>query len=170
MIHDFKSALKYSKSNLGNQQGDLKWKIAKKPLQVGFSYLYFCSLLGWVFWCQPCPLITMVNNNNDMAAYLWTASWSSRAAAFSLSCFSALSRASFSWSCAHLSLVSGAFSEIRNSGFGKSESFSRAKLIYLKFGKNLIFMLFFNLIIFYYNMHKFTTGSHYSWSGSYQLN
>ena len=46
LTHDsyFKSALKYSKS-LGNQQGDLQWKIAKKnpkkPFQVSFVMFGF---------------------------------------------------------------------------------------------------------------------------------
>ena len=56
----FKSALKYSRSNLVNQQGDLQWKIAKKkkkPIKPTFrwvfSWLGFLGFLGWVFSCQP---------------------------------------------------------------------------------------------------------------------
>ena len=56
--HDtyFKSALKYSRSNWGNKQGDIQWKIAKKekiqknPFQASFiMYGFFGGFLAWVF-------------------------------------------------------------------------------------------------------------------------
>ena len=51
---NFKSALKYSRSNLGNQQSKLHWKITKKNISgVFFSCLGFMGILGWFFWCQP---------------------------------------------------------------------------------------------------------------------
>ena len=40
----FKSALKYSGSNLGNQQGDLQWKSQKNPFQVGIFMFRFFGL------------------------------------------------------------------------------------------------------------------------------
>ena len=43
----------YFKSDQGDQQGDLQWKIEKKKkkkVQVGFFIFRF---LGLVFWCQP---------------------------------------------------------------------------------------------------------------------
>ena len=51
MIHILKSALKYSRSNLGNQQGDLQWKIAKKKLCVThilYMQLYVVQASGLV--------------------------------------------------------------------------------------------------------------------------
>ena len=52
MIH-IKSALKYSRSNIGNQQGDLQWRIPKKkkkpkePILGGVFHVWFFSGLGF---------------------------------------------------------------------------------------------------------------------------
>ena len=62
IIHIFKSALKYSRSNLGYQRATWwftmknqrkKVKNPKKPFQVGFFMFIFWGFMGWVFWCQP---------------------------------------------------------------------------------------------------------------------
>ena len=58
LTHDshFKSALKYTRSNLGNDHGDLQWKLAKKrknPFQVGFFMFRFLCFLGGFFGVNP---------------------------------------------------------------------------------------------------------------------
>ena len=66
LTHDsyFKSALKYSRSNLFNHQGDLQWKIAKKNINPnntllgGFFMLGFLFFFGWDFSYQPWSLCT----------------------------------------------------------------------------------------------------------------
>ena len=47
--------IKYSRSNLGNQHGDLRWKITKKREKKHFRWVFSCFdfFRGFGFWCQP---------------------------------------------------------------------------------------------------------------------